>query len=188
MREMVYFMLFASESVLFLSGEAYIPAILPMQIIMPTLVLIGLTNIMGIQMLVPLGQEKKVLYSEIAGAAVDLILNAILIPRVASVGAAIGTLAAEAVVWLVQFAALKKMVRPAYKEVSYGKITVGVLIGVIASLWVKNLHIGSFLTLLLSAVLFFGAYGGLLTLLREPLVWEIEQQMLGKRFHSSQTD
>ena len=145
---MVYFMLFASESVLFLSGEAYIPAILPMQIIMPTLVLIGLTNIMGIQMLVPLGQEKKVLYSEIAGAAVDLILNAILIPRVASVGAAIGTLAAEAVVWLVQFAALKKMVRPAYKEVSYGKITVGVLIGVIASLWVKNLHIGSFLTLL----------------------------------------
>lgn len=185
---MVYFMLFASESVLFLSGEAYIPAILPMQIIMPTLVLIGLTNIMGIQMLVPLGQEKKVLYSEIAGAAVDLILNAILIPRVASVGAAIGTLAAEAVVWLVQFAALKKMVRPAYKEVSYGKITVGVLIGVIASLWVKNLHIGSFLTLLLSAVLFFGAYGGLLTLLREPLVWEIEQQMLGKIFHSSQTD
>ena len=73
-------------------------------------------------------------------------------------------------------------------EVSYGKITVGVLIGVIASLWVKNLHIGSFLTLLLSAVLFFGAYGGLLTLLREPLVWEIEQQMLGKIFHSSQTD
>lgn len=28
---MVYFMLFASESVLFLSGEAYIPATLPMR-------------------------------------------------------------------------------------------------------------------------------------------------------------
>lgn len=177
---MVYFILFAEESVLFLSGEAYRQAILPMQIIMPTLVLIGLTNIMGIQMLVPMGQEKKVLYSEIAGAVVDLLLNVMLIPRMASAGAAIGTLAAEMIVWIVQFAALRKMVLPAYREVSYGKVAVGVLTGVLASLWVKNLHFGSFTTLLLSAVLFFGVYGGALTILSESLVWEIEQQFLKK--------
>ena len=164
---MLYFILFAKESVLFLSGEAYAQAILPMQIIMPTLVLIGLTNIMGIQMLVPMGQEKKVLYSEIAGAVMDLILNMILIPRVASPGAAIGTLAAEIIVWILQFAALKKLVMPAYREVSYGKIAVGVLAAMPASLWVKKLHLGSFMTLLLSAVLFFGVYGGVLTILKE---------------------
>lgn len=78
-----------------------------MQIIMPTLLLIGLTNIMGIQILVPLGKERIVLYSEIAGAVIDLILNLILIPHMASVGAAIGTLTAELVVWIVQFVALK---------------------------------------------------------------------------------
>ena len=33
---MVYFLLFAKEGILFLSGTAYLPAILPMQIIMPT--------------------------------------------------------------------------------------------------------------------------------------------------------
>ena len=60
-----------------------------------THLLIGLTNIMGIQMLVPLGREKTVLYSEIVGVIVDVILNALLIPRFASAGAAIGTLAAE---------------------------------------------------------------------------------------------
>ena len=93
-------MLFAHESIYFLAGSAYDKSILPMQIIMPTLLFIGLTNIMGIQMLVPLGKEKYVLYSEIAGAIVDLVLNAILIPFMGAAGAAIGTLAAEAVVWI----------------------------------------------------------------------------------------
>ena len=57
------------------------PAVLPMQIIMPTIIFIGLTNIMGIQMLVPMGLEKVVLHSEIAGAVIDLILNTLLIPH-----------------------------------------------------------------------------------------------------------
>ena len=36
------------------------------------------------------------------------------------------------------------------------------------------------LTLLLSAVLFFGVYGGVLTILKESFVWEMEQQFFGK--------
>lgn len=52
-----YFMVFAKYGVLFLSGNEYEGAILPMQIIMPTLLLIGITNILGIQILVPLGKE-----------------------------------------------------------------------------------------------------------------------------------
>ena len=114
---MLYFMIFAKEGIFFLSGSAYEKSILPMQVIMPTLLFIGLTNVMGIQMLVPLGKEKIVLYSEIAGAVVDLIVNFDLIPRYASVGAAIGTLAAEIVVWVVQFGALKQDIMPAYKKI-----------------------------------------------------------------------
>ena len=105
---MVYFIIFAKQGIFFLSGDNYAGSIISMQIIMPTLLLIGITNILGIQILVPLGREKIVLYSEIAGAVVDLILNAILIPRFASAGAALGTLAAEAAVLVVQYVALKK--------------------------------------------------------------------------------
>ena len=106
---MVYFILFAKEGILFLSGAAYLPAILPMQIIMPTLLLIGLTNIMGMQMLVPLGKEKIVLYSEIVGAILNLSLNILLIPHYSCSGAAFGTLAAEFSVFLIQFLVLKKI-------------------------------------------------------------------------------
>ena len=176
----VYFILYAKEGILFLSGDAYISAVVPMQIIMPTILFIGLTNIMGIQMLVPLGREKVVLYSEIAGAIVDLILNAILIPQLASAGAAIGTLVAEGVVWIVQFIALRKEVIPAYRNVRYGAVILATFVGVVSSSWVKMLGMGNFVTLIFSAVLFFGGYGVILTVLKETLVWEIESQVLKK--------
>lgn len=92
---MLYFIYFAKEGIFFLSGDNYVGAIIPMQVIMPTLLLIGITNILGIQILVPTGREKIVLYSEIVGAIVDVIINALLIPVYASTGAAIGTLIAE---------------------------------------------------------------------------------------------
>lgn len=177
---MLYFMLFAKEGIFFLSGDAYGNAVLPMQIIMPTLIFIGLTNIMGIQMLVPLGREKIVLYSEIAGAVVDLIVNFILIPHFASAGAAIGTLIAEIVVWIVQFSALKNEIAPAYSKIQYSQMIVALAIGCVASIWVKMLGWNSFFTLLLSAILFFGSYGLVLILTHEPLVLEIMNQILSK--------
>ena len=177
---LLYFILFAKEGIFFLSGDAYEGSILPMQIIMPTLILIGYTNIMGIQMLVPLGREKVVLYSEIAGAIVDLILNAILIPKLGASGAAIGTVAAEVVVWIVQFGALKDEVTEAYIQIKYLPICIAIAIGSVGSLCIKMLELGNFLTLLLSAIVFFGSYGILLMLMKEPLVLEIEKQGIEK--------
>lgn len=177
---MLYFMIFAKEGIFFLSGSAYEKSILPMQVIMPTLLFIGLTNVMGIQMLVPLGKEKIVLYSEIAGAVVDLIVNFALIPRYASVGAAIGTLAAEIVVWVVQFGALKQDIIPAYKKIQYPQMLLALVIGCVASVWVKMLGWNSFFVLLLSAILFFGSYGLVLLIAHEPLVSEIVTQVIDK--------
>lgn len=177
---MLYFIIFAKEGIFFLSGDAYGNAVLPMQIIMPTLIFIGLTNVMGIQMLVPLGREKIVLYSEIAGAVVDLIINFILIPRFASAGAAIGTLIAEIVVWIVQFGALKNEIVPAYRKIQYPQMVVALAVGCAASAWVKMLGWNSFFTLLLSAILFFGSYGLVLILTHEPLALEIVNQIFGK--------
>lgn len=175
---LLYFILFAREGIYFLSGSAYEGSVLPMQIIMPTLLFIGLTYIMGIQVLVPLGKEKMVLYSEIAGAGVDLIANFLLIPKYASSGAAIGTLIAEIVVFLVQYWALRGEMAKALRSISYGKIALASIFSCAASVWVKMLHMGSFASLMISAVLFFGIYGLLLLLTKEPLVFEIADQFM----------
>ncbi len=176
----VYFILFAKEGIYFLSGKEYTGAIVPMQIIMPTLILIGITNILGIQILVPLGKEKYVLYSEIAGAITDLILNAILIPFFQSSGAAIGTVAAEFAVLLVQFYALKDEVTPMFKAIKYYKIIIALVLGVAASFWVPFLNFNSFVTLVISAVIFFAVYGVALLIMKEQLVNDIFNQVKSK--------
>ena len=177
---MLYFMLFAKEGIFFLSGNTYGGAIVPMQIIMPTLFFIGLTNIMGMQILVPLGKENIVLYSEIVGAVVDLAINYILIPKYASAGAAIGTLVAEIAVWIVQYIYLRKQIKDAYKNVRYGILILALFLGSIASLWVKKVFSGSFIVLLNSAILFFGVYFIVLTIAKEPLIYQIEEGLLTK--------
>lgn len=177
---MLYFMFYAKEGIFFLSGRAYEGSILPMQIIMPTLLLIGISNILGIQVLVPLGKEKTLLYAEIAGAIVDLLINFILIPRFASAGAAIGTLVAEIVVTLVCIWALKDNVTKTLKQIHYGRITIALLLGTVASLWVKMLGLESFLTLVISAALFFGVYGVYLLIRKEEMIVEIWNMVVGK--------
>ena len=181
----LYFIIYAKEGVLFLSGSEYDGAVIPMQIIMPTLVFIGLTNILGIQILVPLGKEKQVLYSEIIGAIVDLALNIALIPRYHSAGAALGTLAAELAVFIYQYVVLRHEVKPAMLAIKYGKIVLALIVGALCSTWVKLLGINSFFTLLISACLFFGSYGGILLLLKEPFIIEITRQFLYKFFNHS---
>lgn len=163
----VYFTLFSKECVLFLAGKGFENSILPMQIIMPTLLFIGLTNIMGIQVLVPLGQEKKVLYSEIVGAFVDFIFNLIFIPMYGCAGAAMGTLLAEASVLIFQFFVLKNSIKSSFRSVSYIKIIAALVIPILASVWAKFLPFGDFLILVISALCYFAVYGVVLLILRE---------------------
>ena len=131
-------------------------------------------------MLIPLGNEKVVLHSEIVGALVDLVINIALIPKLGATGAAIGTVVAELFVCFVQYFALKDMVFDMYKNLPYKSVLLACVIGVIGSLWIKSVGIGSFITLVISSILFFGIYFIVLTLMKDKLVLELEKQVLGK--------
>ena len=176
----VYFIIFAKESVFFLSGDSYAGAIIPMQIIMPTVLFIGITNLLGIQILVPLGKEKMLLYSAIVGAIVDFIINAICIPQFASAGAAIGTVVAEFSVLVVQYMCLRKEISELLSTIHFLRIGVAVIIGLLLSAWIKLVDVNYFLTLLFSAILFFGGYGLFLLARKEQLVIEIKDVVAEK--------
>lgn len=177
---MIYFIMFAKESILFLAGDSYAKSIAPMQIIMPTLLFIGLTNIMGIQMLVPLGKEKYVLYSEIAGALIDLVLNALLIPCYGAAGAAVGTLVAEVVVWIVQFKYLKNDIIPIFKTIRYPLILLAAVISAAVAGLTKILDWHPFFILVVSAILYFGIYFLVLIIGKESLILELKDRFFGK--------
>lgn len=169
----VYFIIYAQDAIMFLSGSEYLGAILPMKIIMPTLLFIGMTNILGLQILVPLGKEKIVLYSEVAGAITDLLLNVVLIPRFGASGAAMGTLVAEFVVLVVQCAALRKYLFDIIIKIKYWKIIIATVVSAIASLLVLYLKLDCFFNLIISATIFGTLYLCILLLFKEKMAKEI---------------
>ena len=179
---MLYFMFFSKECIYFISGKAYEDAIIPMQIIMPTLLFIGLTNILGIQILVPLGREKTVLISVVFGACIDIFVNLLLIPHCASVGAAVGTVIAELSVLIIQAREVIKENSSLFDNIHLKNILCALLIATVLSLWIKFLNIGLFLTLLFSGVLFGGIYVIYLLIRKEKLVVEIFN-VLSEKLH-----
>ena len=78
-----------------LCGNSYEPAIKTLVLISPIILIIGISQLIGMQVFYPLGKIKTVTLSTCSGALVNLILNAILIPHLAQDGAAISTVAAE---------------------------------------------------------------------------------------------
>ncbi|QEQ19925.1 oligosaccharide flippase family protein [Bacillus sp. BS98] len=79
-------------------------------IMSPIIVLIGLSNIFGMQILIPIQRQNKLTLSVTAGAIISIIINLILIRYMASVGTAIATLIAEFTVVLVQLFFVKEFI------------------------------------------------------------------------------
>ena len=79
-------------------GELFRGAILPLQILITTIVVIGLNNITGMQILIGLGHDRQYLYSVLTGTFINLILNSILIPCWGAIGAAIASVLSEMIV------------------------------------------------------------------------------------------
>ncbi|WP_289833262.1 lipid II flippase MurJ, partial [Faecalibaculum rodentium] len=149
----IYFSVYAKPVVEFLSGPGYLPAVAPMIILMPTILFIGLSNITGIQVLVPTGRETLVLRSVILGAVVDFLLNLILIPLLGASGAAIGTLCAEFAVTLLQFWYLRKLLTTIIRSIEFKELLIMLLVSTPVIWLVSNLRMSKlFCQLFISAV------------------------------------
>lgn len=178
----VYFTFFAANGIRFLSGEGYDNSIVPMQIAMPTLLLVGLGSVLGLQVLVPLGQEQVVLKSYIAGAAVDFLVNLLLIPRLQAKGAAVGCLAAELTVAGYQAVAVWKLKKSFFQSCGLKNCMLATAAGAFVSFWVALLNLPDFWTLAVSAVLFFGSYVLVLHFIKDTFFMEQEKKLITKIF------
>lgn len=166
----LYCMIVAAPAIRFLAGDGYAESVMPMIWIMPSLLFIGATYVIGIEVLIPSGKESIVLIASAVAAVVDVIINALLIPSLKSTGAAIGTLVAEAVVFIIQFAYMRKEMLPIFRSVRLWKTGLGLVIATIPTILLSGLSIPDFWLLALTAVTFFGCYGLALLVLKDSMV------------------
>ncbi len=86
------------QVVLILFGDAFAAGIPTMQIMSMLIYALGFSNLFGTQVLLAFGKEKQLLYCTIGGAAINIVLNLILIPVLVQNGTAIASVASEAFV------------------------------------------------------------------------------------------
>ena len=88
----------APEIILVLGGEEFGPSIPVLQLLAVLPLIIGLGNIFFVQILLPYGQEKKILTGVVFGSIVSIGVNLLLAPLYQEKGAAFACIAAETVV------------------------------------------------------------------------------------------
>ena len=92
-------------------GSGYEKVIILINIIVPIVLAIGLSNVIGTQYLLPTKKQKEYTISVTVGAFVNFILNMIFIRLWKSVGASIATVIAEFTVTGVQFYMIRKEIK-----------------------------------------------------------------------------
>ncbi|MDO4987069.1 MAG: flippase [Candidatus Saccharibacteria bacterium] len=161
-------------------GEGYDAIPLLLRIISPILIFIGMSNVIGIQYLLPTKKQTEYTASVISGAAVNFIANLILIPKLGAVGASIGTVIAEFTTTAAQLYFVRK-------DFQISKIIFSSFIYIFASIIMVAvcLLIGNFVTvpfykLIAQVVVGALSYGLVLVIFRDPLILEFISKVKSK--------
>lgn len=105
---MIGIMVLAPHLVALLAGPRFTDAVPTTRIAALLLPLIGFNTFLGMQILIPNGEERKVFVSTAVAAVVDMGLIVLLVPRFSHNGAAIAAVAAESAVIIVQLSLARR--------------------------------------------------------------------------------
>ncbi|MCX4290117.1 MAG: oligosaccharide flippase family protein [Duncaniella sp.] len=154
----IFMVILAPQIVTIISGSGYEGAITPMRIIMPLMFIIGYEQILIVQSLMPLKQDKVIFTNSIIGATIGIVLNILLVAKLQATGSAIVWVTCEiALLILSQISVTKKIglrfpLSPFLKSVS-AFIPLAILI-IIASHYIHNSYILLITTALMSSIYF----------------------------------
>ena len=152
-------MILAPQIIYVLSGPGYEGAILPMRIIMPAAFVVGIAQVLAIQVLMPMKKDRVLLRASIIGAAVSVLINLCLVPYVASVGSAVVLLCSELAVTgtYVAYTLSHKLIRIPIKVIGRSLLLALPITFVCwgCGSWIKNEFVGVISAFVLS-VLFLG--------------------------------
>ena len=90
--------IFAPEIIYLLSGKGYEGAIIPMRIIMPSLLFVGIAQVLALQIMTPMKKDKVLFVASVLGALISIVINITIVPYLESIGSAIVLLSSEFVV------------------------------------------------------------------------------------------
>lgn len=159
-------------------GNGFEPSILTLKLVAPIVLFIGLSGIIGMQILYPQGREKYVIISTMVGACINLLINYLLIPQYGQYGAALGTVIAEFMVTVIMILLGRKyspinILSKQNLHYLIGSIVISILL---AFLFVFPLHEVNYLLIgILLSVIVYYAY---LLMIKDTLALQLKKLLL----------
>lgn len=157
------------DVVLLLSGPSFGPAVLASQIVAVTIVFTGLSNIMGLQVLYPIGKMKIVIFCTLIGAVINIILNVLLIPNYRHYGTAMAYMLTEMIITLSMFLIGRKYYPIRFIKRQHLNYVFATLIMSAVLYYIDTKEYDNILTFLLMVVVGIFVYGIILLILRDPI-------------------
>ena len=124
-------------------GAAYEPVTHLLVLLCPLIVIIGFSNISGIQYMVPMGLQTYMTVSTLLGMIINILLNLLWIPAYKAQGAAAASVAAECTVTLIQIFYVRKvlikkiLIKSFFQAILSGSIMV-ILIKLTEQFWLNQ--------------------------------------------------
>jgi O-antigen/teichoic acid export membrane protein len=171
---MVGLVLLAPQIVTVLAGSAFSDAILTVRIAAPILLIIGISNFIGLQILFPQGGEKILFWATFLAACVDIGLNLLLIPVFKHNGAAMAMVCAEctALGFYIILSPKKTLAFTFFDKQSFMYFFASAVMG--AVVWgILRIASNALAALVVSTVLGALVYCGVLMAFSDPLVREM---------------
>ena len=172
--------------ILVLCGVNFTPAILTSQIIALNVLMIGVSNVLGMQILYPMNQINIVILSISIGAITNLLLNLILIPRYGHNGTAIAYMLAETLVSISMFCFGRKYIPVHIFKKEYFHYIIGGFFMSICLYFSSLLPLGNFTKLVIMFMLGGMVYMFLLFWLSNPvgmMVWNTLAKVMRNLMH-----
>lgn len=166
----VFFYVYSQEVIFVLVGNDFINSILILKVIIWGIVVTGITNVLGVQVLLPLKKDKQFFLSIFCAAILNITLNFILVPKLGALGSAISLLSAEILVLLIQMYMLRSMLVNIFRKIEYAKIVLACMVTLCITVPISNYIIyfeNILYKILVASVLFYMTYLFLLYIMRE---------------------
>jgi len=159
----------STSAILILCGNGFSPSILASQIVALNILMVGISGVMGMQVLYPIGKINIVILSTFVGAVTNLLFNVLLIPRFGHYGTATAYMLAEVFVTISMFFMGRKYIPIKFFKKQHFNYIVGSIIMGLCLYFIASLNLSNIATLIFMVVVGVIVYAVTLLLLKDPI-------------------
>ncbi|MCX8093176.1 MAG: flippase [Candidatus Goldbacteria bacterium] len=180
----IFLIIFAKEILLFFGGEKFLPASLSLQLISFQILMTSLATFFGFQVILANNDEKIIMFSNISGAIVNIVINLLFIKKYLHNTPSFAIVASEFAVVLTQIILAKKYINfRIFSFQSFNYFIAGFIL--LLLLFIIKSYIYNFILLMLVSIILFGLiYFAYLLFIKDEIIMMIKDTLINKLKHS----